>query len=333
MAKIPKVFANYISNPRMLKDGDGFMNGVMDKLRTKKIGVLCGGISQEREISLKTGEAIYKALVFLGLNASKLDVDRDIASRLAGEGIDLAFIALHGKMGEDGTIQGLLEMMGIPYTGSGVLASALALDKVYTKKVFSYHNLPMAKYKVLEKKVETPGDILGEMDYPVIIKPAREGSTIGVSIVREANGLDGAISLAFGYGDKIIIEEYIEGKEITVGILGNEPLPVIEIIPKTTFYDYRAKYEPGMSEHIVPAKLPRQQYELAQSLALSAHCALGCEGATRVDMVIDEKGKIYLLEINTIPGMTETSLLPEAAAVAGIDFKQLVVKILSYALD
>lgn len=309
------------------------MKELLDKLKTKKIGVLCGGSSQEREISLKTGDAVYKALAFLGLNVSKLDVDRDIALRLAKERIDLAFIALHGKLGEDGTIQGLLEMMGIPYTGSGVLASALALDKVYTKKVFSYHNLPMAKYKVLEKRVETPGDILGELDYPVIVKPAREGSTIGVSIVQESNGLDSAINIAFGYGDKILIEEYIQGKEITVGVLGDEPLPVIEIVPKTTFYDYRAKYEPGMSKHIVPAKLPREQYELAQSLALSAHRALGCRGATRVDMVMDGEGKIYLLEINTIPGMTETSLLPEAAAVVGMDFKQLVVKILSYALD
>ncbi len=309
------------------------MKEILDKLKTKKIGVLCGGSSQEREISLKTGDAVYKALAFLGLNVSKLDVDRDIALRLAKERIDLAFIALHGKLGEDGTIQGLLEMVGIPYTGSGVLASALALDKVYTKKVFSYHNLPMAKYKVLEKRVETPGDILGELDYPVIVKPAREGSTIGVSIVQESNGLDSAINIAFGYGDKILIEEYIQGKEITVGVLGDEPLPVIEIVPKTTFYDYRAKYEPGMSKHIVPAKLPREQYELAQSLALSAHRALGCRGATRVDMVMDGEGKIYLLEINTIPGMTETSLLPEAAAVVGMDFKQLVVKILSYALD
>ena len=309
------------------------MKEILDKLKTRKIGVLCGGSSQEREVSLRTGDAVYKALVFLGLNVSKLDVDRDIALTLVKEKINLAFIALHGKLGEDGTIQGLLEIMGIPYTGSGVLASALALDKVYTKKVFHYHNLPMAKYKVLEKRVEVPGDILGELDYPVIVKPAREGSTIGVTIVRESNGLDSAINLAFGYGDKILIEQFIEGREITVGILGDEPLPVIEIVSKTAFYDYRAKYEPGMSEHIVPAELPPKQYELAQSLALSAHRVLGCRGATRVDMVMDKEGKIYLLEVNTIPGMTETSLLPEAAAVAGIDFKQLVVKILSYALD
>jgi len=309
------------------------MKEILDKLKMRRIGVLCGGSSHEREVSLRTGDAVYKALVFLGLNVSKLDVDRDIALRLAKEKIDLAFIALHGKLGEDGTIQGLLEIMGIPYTGSGVLASALALDKTYTKKVFAYHNLPMAKYKVLEKRVETPGDILGELDYPVIVKPAREGSTIGVTIVRESKGLDSAINLAFGYGDKIIIEQFIEGREITVGILGDEPLPVIEIVSRTEFYDYRAKYEPGMSKHIVPAELPRKQYELAQSLALSAHRALGCRGATRVDMVMDKEDKIYLLEVNTIPGMTETSLLPEAAAVAGIDFKQLVVKILSYALD
>ena len=309
------------------------MKEILDKLKIRRIGVLCGGSSHEREVSLRTGDAVYKALVFLGLNVSKLDVDRDIALRLAKEKIDLAFIALHGKLGEDGTIQGLLEIMGIPYTGSGVLASALALDKTYTKKVFAYHNLPMAKYKVLEKRVETPGDILGELDYPVIVKPAREGSTIGVTIVRESKGLDSAINLAFGYGDKIIIEQFIEGREITVGILGDEPLPVIEIVSRTEFYDYRAKYEPGMSKHIVPAELPRKQYELAQSLALSAHRALGCRGATRVDMVMDKEDKIYLLEVNTIPGMTETSLLPEAAAVAGIDFKQLVVKILSYALD
>jgi len=309
------------------------MKEILDKLKTKRIGVLYGGSSPEREISLKTGEAVYRALVSLGLNVTKLDVDKDVAFRLVKEGINVAFIALHGKLGEDGTIQGLLEIMGIPYTGSGVLASALALDKVYTKKVFVYHGLPVAKYKVLEKRVESPGDILGELGYPVIVKPAREGSTIGVTVVREPGGLDDAINTAFVYGDKILIEEYIEGKEITVGVLGDQPLPVIEIISKTSFYDYRAKYEPGMSEHIVPAKLSKEEYELAQSLALSAHRVLGCKGATRVDMVMDREGKIYLLEVNTIPGMTETSLLPEAAAVAGIDFKQLVLKILSYVLD
>ncbi len=309
------------------------MKEILDRLKKKKIGVLCGGSSHEREISLKTGDAVYRALVSLGLDVCKLDVDKDIALTLLKEKINLAFIALHGKLGEDGTIQGLLEIMGIPYTGSGVLASALALDKVYTKKVFNYHNLPMAKYKVLEKRVETPGDILGELNYPVIVKPAREGSTIGVTIVKESKDLDNAINVAFGYGDKILIEQYIQGREITVGVLGDEPLPVIEIVSRTEFYDYRAKYEPGMSQHIVPAKLPREQYQLAQSLGLSAHRVLGCKGATRVDMVMDGDGKIYLLEVNTIPGMTETSLLPEAAAVAGIDFKQLVVKILSYALD
>jgi D-alanine-D-alanine ligase len=309
------------------------MKEIFDKLKTRKIGVLCGGSSHEREVSLKTGDAVYRALVSLRLNACKLDVDKNITLILVKERVDLAFIALHGKLGEDGTIQGLLEIMGIPYTGSGVLASALALDKTYTKKVFYYHNLPMTKYRVLEKRVEASGNILGDLDYPIIVKPAREGSTIGVTIVREPSGLDSAINIAFGYGDKILIEEYIEGREITVGILGDKSLPVIEIVSKTAFYDYRAKYEPGMSEHIVPAKLPREQCEFAQYLALSAHRALGCRGATRVDMVMDREGKIYLLEVNTIPGMTETSLLPEAAAVAGIDFKQLVVKILSYALD
>jgi D-alanine-D-alanine ligase len=309
------------------------MKEIFDKLKTRKIGVLCGGSSHEREVSLKTGDAVYRALVSLRLNACKLDVDKNITLILVKERVDLAFIALHGKLGEDGTIQGLLEIMGIPYTGSGVLASALALDKTYTKKVFYYHNLPMTKYRVLEKRVEASGNILGDLDYPIIVKPAREGSTIGVTIVQEPSGLDSAINIAFGYGDKILIEEYIEGREITVGILGDKSLPVIEIVSKTAFYDYRAKYEPGMSEHIVPAKLPREQYEFAQYLALSAHRALGCRGATRVDMVMDREGKIYLLEVNTIPGMTETSLLPEAAAVAGIDFKQLVVKILSYALD
>jgi len=295
--------------------------------------VLCGGSSHEREISLRTGNAVYEALVSLGLNVFRFDVDKDIALRLIEKAIDIVFIALHGKLGEDGTIQGLLEIMGIPYTGSGILASALALDKVYTKKVFHYHNLPVAQYRVLEKGVKTSSDILGELNYPVIVKPAREGSTIGVTIVREPSGLNSAISLAFAYGDKILVEKYIEGRELTVGILGDEPLPVIEIVSKTEFYDYRAKYEPGMSEHIVPAKLPREQFELAQYLALSAHRALGCRGASRVDMVMDKAGKIYLLEVNTIPGMTETSLLPEAASVAGINFKELVVRILSYALD
>jgi len=226
----------------------------------------------------------------------------------------------------NGTIQGLLEMLKIPYTGSSVLASALAMDKVFSKQIFSHYGLPVPDSRVFSK-----GDPLSlnlRMRLPVIVKPADQGSAIGVRIVDKRPVLTQAVKCAFRYSMRVMIEEYIRGKEISVGILDGNPLPVIEIVPKRKFYDFKAKYIPGMSEHIIPARITKAQYVHAQRLAQQAHHVLGCSGATRVDMMMKKNGKIFILEVNTIPGMTETSLLPDAAKQAGIDFHHLVAHII-----
>ncbi len=304
----------------------------VQSLGKKKIGVLMGGTSAEREISLSTGKAILQVLKRKGLKAIPIDVGKNIAERLFREKIDLAFIALHGRGGEDGTIQGLLELLGVPYTGSGVLASALALNKVQAKKVFKFHGLPVPKFRVLKKgnlesRIQNP-----RFSLPLVIKPAREGSTIGLSIVHNRKDIWKAMEKAFRYDGEIILEEYIEGKEVTVGIVGDEALPVIEIRPKDTFYTYEAKYIKGLTDFIIPARLPKRVYFQVQEIALSAYHALGCRHFARVDMIVNKKNKPYLLEVNTIPGMTATSLLPQAAAKKGIGFDDLVLKILKLAL-
>lgn len=297
-----------------------------------KIAVLMGGTSAEREVSLSTGKAIIEALKRKGLKVISIDVDKDIAKKLLKEKINLAFIALHGRGGEDGTIQGLLELLGIPYTGSGVLASALALNKAQAKKVFKFHGLPVPKFQVLKK--EDPGSRIQDLKFPLplVIKPAREGSTIGISIIHNKRDIKKAMEKAFRYDEEIIIEEYIEGKEVTVGIVGDEALPVIEIRPKDAFYTYEAKYIKGLTDFIIPARLSKRVYSQVQRIALTAYHALGCRHFARVDMIVNKKNKPYLLELNTIPGMTATSLLPQAAAKRGISFDNLVLKILEMAL-
>lgn len=303
-------------------------NEKLRRLKKKKIGVLMGGTSAEREVSLKTGKAVAEALTRRGLKVISIDVGKDITKRLLGEKIDLAFIALHGRGGEDGTVQGLLELLGIPYTGSEVLASALALNKIQAKKVFKFHGLPVPKFQVLKR-----GEILPrELPLPLVIKPTREGSTIGISIVRNKRDIKKAMEKAFGYDEEIILEEYIEGKEVTVGIVGDEALPVIEIQPKDAFYTYEAKYIKGLTDFVIPARLPKKVYSQVQRIALIAYHALGCRHFARVDMIVNKKNKPYLLEVNTIPGMTATSLLPQAAAKRGISFDDLVLRILELAL-
>lgn len=303
-----------------------------NRLKKKKIGVLMGGTSAEREVSLKTGKAVAEALTRRGLKVISIDVGKDITKRLLGEKIDLAFIALHGRGGEDGTVQGLLELLGIPYTGSEVLASALALNKIQAKKVFKFHRLPIPKFRVLKKG--DPRSRIQDLGFPLplVIKPAREGSTIGISIVRNKRDIKKAMEKAFGYDEEIILEEYIEGKEVTVGIVGDEALPVIEIRPKDAFYTYEAKYIKGLTDFVIPARLPKKVYSQVQRIALIAYHALGCRHFARVDMIVNKKNKPYLLEVNTIPGMTATSLLPQAAAKRGISFDDLVLRILELAL-
>lgn len=284
-----------------------------------------GGISTERDISLRSGQAVYNALIEKGYNAIPIDVGRDVVRRLMEEEIDVAFIVLHGRYGEDGTIQGLLEVMGIPYTGSGVLASAMALDKVVSKKVFIFHGIPTPEFRVVKgSEPSTPDSYIG---LPLVVKPASQGSTIGVTVVKEEGGLKAAFEEAWRYGDTVLVERYIEGREITVGILNGKVLPIIEIRPKEGIYDYKAKYTPGMTEYIVPVRLGDRVEERVKEIALKAYQALGCRGVARVDMILAWETP-YVLEVNTIPGMTELSLIPKAAASSGIGFSDLVEEIL-----
>lgn len=305
-------------------------------LSEMKIAVLMGGTSSEREVSLRTGRAIENALRSQGFQVVGIDADGQIANKLTAERIDLVFLALHGKNGEDGSVQGLLEIMGIPYTGSNVLASALAFHKARTKAVLSFHNIPTPRFAVLSQ-----ADFLSQPEeteklvwkYPVIVKPCEEGSTFGVSLVRSPADLEAACAHAFRYGREALIEDFIDGREVTVGILGNQTLPVVEVIPLSGFYDYESKYTPGKTEYVVPARLEENLYQQVQYWGLQAHRALGCRGVSRVDIRIDRQGNPFVLEVNTIPGMTETSLLPKAARVAGISFEELVKRILVSACE
>jgi len=298
-------------------------------LKKKRIGVMMGGLSREREISLKTGKAILKALTEKGYTATAIDVKDDIAEKLVKEKIECAFLALHGRFGEDGTIQGMLELMRIPYTGSGVLASALAMHKVMSKKFFLCEKIPTPRYEVFQReKIKRDLPERTSLPLPVVVKPAREGSTIGVSIVRKGEELRPALTKAAEYDEEILVEEFMKGREITVGILENIPLPVIEIAPKSGFYDYHSKYTKGETRYILPAGIPREKYLFAQEISLRAFQELDCSGVARVDLMTDENENPFVIDINTMPGMTETSLLPMAANYAGIPFDDLVERIL-----
>jgi D-alanine-D-alanine ligase len=250
---------------------------------------------------------------------------------------DVVFIALHGGPGENGTVQGLLDLLGIPYTGSGVLASALGLNKIVSKRLFEHAGIPTPKWVPLRASArERAAESVREaLDLPCVIKPAQEGSSIGVTIVRAAEGLEPALDLAFRYGPEALAEEFIAGTEITGPVLGNDDpqvLPLVEIVPASGFYDYHAKYTPGATEEIVPARLPEKTAQRARELTLAAHRLLGCRGMSRVDMIAGADD-VYVLELQTIPGLTETSLLPRSAAAAGISFEQLVDRLIALALE
>lgn len=299
-----------------------------------------GGRSAERDISLLTGEQIYQALLQREYDATRVLLDENVAGNLRQLNPDVVFIALHGRYGEDGTIQGLLEILDIPYTGSRVMASALGINKVMSKRIFEAAGITTPKSAVLSKadtaiQGGSYGDLVGRIGLPVVVKPACEGSTIGMSIARETSELSGAIGTAFSYDDEVLIEQFVEGTELTVGILGNEPkaLPTLEIVTKTEFYDYETKYTAGLSEHIIPARIPEDQQLRAQEMALAAHKALGCRGFSRVDIIVDKSGKPHVLEINTIPGMTKLSLFPDAARAAGYEFPDLISYIVEMALE
>lgn len=305
----------------------------MALVTNKKIGVLLGGLSSEREVSIASGTAILKALHERGYHAVAVDVGRDVAEKVRKQGIEAAFIALHGKFGEDGAIQGMLEVMGIPYTGSGILASALGMNKTVSKQVFRSQGLLVGPYEVLYAgSADKAHSIVSQLRYPVVIKPHAEGSSVGVSLVFKDEEVTPAVELAFKYGDEVLIEKFIKGKEVQVGILGARALGAIEIVPKRTFYDYTAKYEKGMSDHFFPARIPEADYQRTLKAGMVAHRAIGCRGYSRVDFIIDENGAPHILEVNTLPGMTATSLLPEIAKGVGISFPDLVEEILRLAL-
>lgn len=290
-----------------------------------------GGISEEREISLKTGGAVLEALKARGYDAVPIDAGRDLPARLAGEGVEVAFIALHGRYGEDGCVQGICEVMGMPYTGSGPLASALAMDKAAAKKIFKFHGIPTPRFAVV-----TSGGRPVSMPLPVVVKPAAGGSAIGVSIVREPASLDAALAGALGGGEgrggrggAAIVEEYIEGRELTVAILDSTVYPVVEIRPRAGFYDYEAKYTRGRTDFVAPAEITDREAARVVEAAREAYRALGCRGPGRVDLILAADATPYVLEVNTSPGLTGLSLFPRAAAAAGVGYGELVEAILA----
>jgi D-alanine-D-alanine ligase len=292
---------------------------------TKHVAVLMGGWSAEREVSLRSGKACADALSRLGYRVSPIDAGRDIATVLTAIKPDVALNVLHGRPGEDGTLQGVLEVLGIPYSHSGVLASAIAMHKGYAKAIFRVAGIPVAD-DLIVSRIEAAERHL--MSPPYVIKPMAEGSSVGVFIVTEEHPHPPQELYRddWAFGERILIERYIAGKELTCAVLGDRALDVIDIVPTTQFYDYEAKYAAGGSRHVLPAQILRNVYQEVRRLALAAHNALGCRGVSRADFRYDDRGtgKLVCLEINTQPGMTETSLVPELAAYAGITFDELV---------
>lgn len=301
--------------------------------RFGRVGVLMGGPSSEREISLKSGRAVYEAFSALSLDAVCLDINEDDIDKAHGkiekEKIGVAFIALHGRFGEDGTMQRLLEEMGIPYTGSGVKASKTAFNKIAARNTFKKSGLLVPQAQVIKKDA-----LIYNMpkEFPVVVKPVSSGSSIGLNIVEKGEDFSLALKEAFSYDEEALIEDYIEGREVTVGILDERPLSIVEIIPKRRFFDYQAKYTKGLTEYIVPANLEKKVYKNTQDAAYLAHRALGCRGFSRVDIIIDKHNQPFILEVNTIPGMTQMSLLPKAAGAEGISFSDLCLRLLSLAV-
>jgi D-alanine-D-alanine ligase len=306
----------------------------MGLVTDKKIGVLLGGLSSERDVSIASGNAVLKALLGKGYRAIAIDVGRDVAAHLRREGIELAFNGLHGKFGEDGAIQGLLEIMGIPYTGSGILASAIGMNKTVSKAVFRTAGLSVGPYLAIHAGArQALESVPAKIGFPLFVKPAAEGSSVGVSRVDRQEELAAAADLAFSYDREILVEKFVPGKEVQVGILGDRALGAIEIVPKNRFYDYESKYKEGMSEHFFPARIPAAAYGRTLEAGLAAHRAVGCSGYSRVDFIVGEDGMPYILEVNTLPGMTATSLLPDIAKGTGIPFPDLVERILELAIS
>jgi D-alanine-D-alanine ligase len=298
--------------------------------RVGKVAVLLGGKSAEREVSLKSGSMVLKALQRRGVDAHPFDPSERSLDELAKQKFDRAFIALHGRFGEDGTVQGVLEWLGIPYTGSGVLASALAMDKLRTKRIWQAEKLPTPPYALLEKSTDLR-NVAKRLGVPLMVKPASEGSSIGMSKVKRAGALEEAYALAVNYDRVVIAEKFIEGTELTVAILGAQVLPIIKLETPREFYDYQAKYVSDDTRYIIPSGLAAKKEKEIQALCLKAFRTLGCAGWGRVDLMLDRRSRPYLLEVNTAPGMTDHSLVPMAARAVGISYEDLCLRILESA--
>jgi len=295
-----------------------------------KVAVLFGGRSAERAVSLKSGALVLSALQSRGVDAHAFDPRERPLEDLARESFSRVFIALHGRYGEDGTLQGALELMGIPYTGSGVLASALAMDKWRTKLVWQSLGVPSPRYELLTRDSDFAA-VAARLGLPLMVKPANEGSSIGMSKVRSAADLEEAWTLAANYDPIVIAEQFIEGTELTAAVLGRTPLPLIRLETPRDFYDYEAKYAASDTRYIVPCGLPSEAEQAIQAEALRAFDALGCRGWGRADLMLDAAGRPYFLEVNTSPGMTDHSLVPMAARAAGISYEDLCLRVLASA--
>lgn len=311
-----------------------------NKFKKLKLALTLGGNSSEREISLASGQQIYQYLNRKKYSVKIYDPKFDLAD-LFQDGklkkFDVAFLSLHGKLGEDGTIQGLLEMLKVPYTGSGVLASALAINKIISKKIFKSHNISTPPFIYFSKYQyqKIKDKIFQKMKLPFIVKPADSGSSIGVTLVKKESQIKVALRNAFKESNEIIIEKFINGLELSVPVLGNRTLPIIEIIPKTGtgLFDYKAKYTPGFCEEIVPARISATLTRKIQNLAFKAHESLFCYNYSRIDLILDKKNIPWILEVNTLPGMTQNSLLPKSAKAAGIEFPELLDQIIKLAMN
>jgi D-alanine-D-alanine ligase len=301
---------------------------MLQRNKEEKIGVIMGGPSSEREVSLRTGKGILEALRGRGWNAAGIDwrAGESLAAAVQQEKIDVAFIALHGVWGEDGCAQGLLECLQIPYTGSGVMASALAMDKVMSKRIFEQVGVATARWRVHSGPEDI--DFVG---FPLVVKPSREGSSVGVTIVRDPAALDAALAEARRWHGEVLVEEYLPGREINIGILDGEVLGDVEVKPAVEFYSYEAKYQRNDTQYLCPAPLSADEHARLGAVARLAHQALGCAGYSRVDLILGDNNRAACLEVNTLPGMTEKSLLPKIAASQGMSYEILCERILASA--
>ena len=299
------------------------------EMQKRRIGVIMGGPSAEREVSLRSGRRVLEALLGRGYDAVAIDwtgADSNLWSELRRERVEVAFIALHGTLGEDGCVQGLLECCAIPYTGSSVLASALAMDKVASRRVFDQECIESPRWSVHRGAADVQ-----RIGFPLVVKPSREGSSIGVSIVHSQEYLDAALSTARRLHGVVLVEEYVRGREIEVAVLDGEVLGEVEIQPLTEFYDYAAKYQRNDTKYLVPAPLSAVERQLVHDLGRRAHAALGCSGVTRTDLLLTSSGRAVCLEVDTLPGLTERSLVPKIAEQCGLAFPELCERILASA--